>query len=175
MALLQAIRAQHLEALDKHFNEAIATRNYTKINELLMDQDPEIPPMAVNQQRFLYLALLVENFPVAQEIVDSFVGKRLHGTVDYEDKDNAGWSPLHLVVEDNNYDGTTFLLENEADPDVETEDGTKPINISVNNKNVQMTKLLMSYGADNCGNKEAFKKTNHHISQNVIIYQVLNS
>ncbi|XP_044591505.1 B-cell lymphoma 3 protein homolog [Cotesia glomerata] len=158
MALLQAIRAQHQEALDKHFNEAIATRNYTKIVELLMDQDPVIPPMAVNLQRFLYLALSVENFPVVQEIIDSFVGKRLHGTVDYEDENNAGWGPLHLVVEDNNYDGATFLLENGADPDVETEDGTQPINISVDNKNVEMTKLLMSYGADSCGNKEAFKK-----------------
>ncbi|KAH0559096.1 hypothetical protein KQX54_001111 [Cotesia glomerata] len=129
MALLQAIRAQHQEALDKHFNEAIETRNYTK-SELPRCSKSSIP--------------LLE--------------KRLHGTVDYEDENNAGWGPLHLVVEDNNYDGATFLLENGADPDVETEDGTQPINISVDNKNVEMTKLLMSYGADSCGNKEAFKK-----------------
>ncbi|KAH0546886.1 hypothetical protein KQX54_015776 [Cotesia glomerata] len=114
--------------------------------------------MTVNVQRFLYLALSVEKFPAAQDIVDFFVGERLHRTVNYEDEDNAGWDPLNLVVEDNNYDGATFLLDNGADPDVETEDGTQPINISVDNRNVQMTKLLMSYGADSCGNREAFKK-----------------
>ncbi|KAH0546920.1 hypothetical protein KQX54_016038 [Cotesia glomerata] len=158
MALLQEIRAQYQATIDDYFYEAIATRNYTKVNELVWGKNPQIPAMAVNVQRFLYLALSTEKFPAAQDIVDFFVGERFHGTVDYEDEDIAGWGPLHLVVEDNNYDGATFLLDNGADPDVEAEDGTQPINISVDNKNVQMTKLLLSYGADSCGNREAFKK-----------------
>ncbi|XP_008555100.1 ankyrin repeat and SOCS box protein 3 [Microplitis demolitor] len=149
MALLASIRTAFQDNLDKYLMEAVETRDLTKIHKIILDQVPEVPPNAMNASRFLYLALELKEFDFAEKIYKIFVGCAINDCVEYDEEEEfVGWTALHYAVQNKNREAVKFLLERGADVNVETEDKLQPINLAVNNRDIGMTKLLLSYGAD---------------------------
>jgi len=58
-------------------------------------------------------------------------------------KDIYRWTPLHCAVNNNNYDTTELLLDNNAKINIPTQTGDYPIHKAAKNGNVSIVKLLL--------------------------------
>lgn len=60
--------------------------------------------------------------------------------------DNKGWSLLHLAVYKQRMEFVSFLLENDADPNIATTNGITPFDLAVFKRNEKICKLLKQFG-----------------------------
>ncbi|XP_057328426.1 putative ankyrin repeat protein RF_0580 [Microplitis mediator] len=149
MALLSSIRGAFQDRLDVYLLEAVETKDLTKVHQIFMGQVPDIPPIAINPARLMYLALVNKKFDLAEEIYMTFGACAIDDYVEYNDKNKyVGWTVLHFAVENKNRKAVKFLLKRGAEVNRKNKEEDRPINLAVDNKDIKMTRLLLSYGAD---------------------------
>lgn len=122
-----------------------ANHKMTDITDYLFKFAPETPEKG--GEFLLKTAILTGRLDYVKRVFEHDSMKKLLN----DQHPGATWisrrSALYLAVYRNDIDIATFLLENGADPNISNEyDGKTPIDAAVQNKNVEMQKLLKKYG-----------------------------
>lgn len=65
-----------------------------------------------------------------------------------DQKDNAGYTPLHEACSRGHLDIARLLLQHGANPSETSPSGIRPLHDAVENGNMEIVRLLLSYGAD---------------------------
>ncbi len=153
--------------------ELAAWRGKKEVVDLLLDAKAEIDPMAGSTRSLLFQATSAGLTRLFFEIVDRGVdpaftlssgGSLLHPaaaggavgileilhskSLDMNQKDNYGWTPIHYAARDGREDAVMWLMKQGAGIDIRTVMGQSPYNVAVERKFEKVRDLLASKGAD---------------------------
>ncbi|KAI1418421.1 ankyrin repeat-containing domain protein [Hypoxylon sp. FL1857] len=105
-------------------------------------------PKIREQRRWTALHLAAQNEDESEDSLG--VVKLLVGTndIDIDAQEDGGSTALYLAVQGNSYDTVEFLMDANADPNIETTSDISPLERAIANSNLPIVNLLLSREAD---------------------------
>ncbi|OMJ74274.1 hypothetical protein SteCoe_26827 [Stentor coeruleus] len=126
---------------ESHYENFCKEGNLKKINELLQ-ATPEILNL---RDQHLGLTLLANSIKYGQTELSQFL---LTQGADPNISNIIGETPLHIAVDNSDFDSAKLLLQYKAEPNCMTVDGETPLHHSAFIGDKKMMNVLLSYGAD---------------------------
>ncbi|MDR0740519.1 MAG: ankyrin repeat domain-containing protein [Puniceicoccales bacterium] len=121
-------------------HRAVIAQNLNAVHDALIVDTHAANRKITNGMTALHLAVLVNNFPIIEELI--------RGGADPCICDNVGDTPLHIAARTRNSPIVRYLLQQSADPNAPDDEWRTPLHWAAWNNNLDMVQILTDYGAD---------------------------